>query len=207
MNLRSKYFDSIRVKPEDDRRRAETQRPCDWAGCEDAGVHKAPKSPNKLSEFSWYCQEHAREFNKNWNYFKDMSDEAVARFQKDARTGHRPTWNMGTHRGAKRKGKKPGSEPLDENFFQDPHSIFDDGPGTQEAQFDHSPRQKLRKAELRALEQLGLDRKATAEDVKNRYKDLVKRHHPDMNDGRRDAEERLRQVIEAYRYLRSVKFC
>jgi curved DNA-binding protein CbpA len=39
--------------------------------------------------------------------------------------------------------------------------------------------------------------------VKARFKELVKRFHPDANGGDRGSEERLRQVVKAYGQLRS----
>jgi DnaJ-class molecular chaperone len=39
--------------------------------------------------------------------------------------------------------------------------------------------------------------------VKARYKELVKRHHPDANGGDKSAEERFKTVSEAYRTLMS----
>ena len=53
--------------------------------------------------------------------------------------------------------------------------------------------------EAKALETLGLDEKATGADIKARYKELVKRHHPDANGGDRGSEDRFRDVIQAYR--------
>ena len=44
-------------------------------------------------------------------------------------------------------------------------------------------------------------------DIKSRFKVLVKRHHPDANGGDRGSEERLREVIHAYNYLKSAGFC
>ena len=57
--------------------------------------------------------------------------------------------------------------------------------------------------QLAALETLHLDPDATLQDIKSRFKELVKRFHPDANGGDRGAEERLRQVIKAYGQLRS----
>ena len=46
---------------------------------------------------------------------------------------------------------------------------------------------------------------ATPAKIKARYKELVKRHHPDANGGDRSSEERLREIIQAYNYLRANK--
>ncbi len=54
---------------------------------------------------------------------------------------------------------------------------------------------------------MDLEETATLIEIKSRYKELVKRHHPDANGGDRSAEERLRKVIQAYDYLRKSGFC
>ncbi|MFZ0109390.1 MAG: DnaJ domain-containing protein, partial [Pseudolabrys sp.] len=42
--------------------------------------------------------------------------------------------------------------------------------------------------------------------MKMRFKELVKRHHPDANGGDRSTEDRLVEIIQAYNYLKSVGF-
>ena len=61
----------------------------------------------------------------------------------------------------------------------------------------------LTKMQRTSLETLNLEASATLQEVKARFKELVKRFHPDANGGDRGAEERLRQVIKAYGQLRS----
>ncbi len=58
---------------------------------------------------------------------------------------------------------------------------------------------------LKALFVLDLDANATEAGIKARYKELVKRHHPDANGGDRSSEDKLREIIQAYNYLRSNK--
>ena len=65
----------------------------------------------------------------------------------------------------------------------------------------------VRNAERKALDTLGVDLGATRADIKARFKMLVKRHHPDANGGDRGSEDRLREVIQAYNYLKSAGFC
>jgi len=57
------------------------------------------------------------------------------------------------------------------------------------------------------LDTLGLEVDAEAAEIKARFKELVKRHHPDANGGDRSTEDRLVAVIQAYNYLKSAKFC
>ena len=62
----------------------------------------------------------------------------------------------------------------------------------------------IRNAERKAFDVLGLEADATAQDVKTRFKVLVKRHHPDANGGDRSSEDKLREIIQAYNYLKSI---
>lgn len=60
-------------------RAAKQVRLCDRHGCDDPGDRPAPKSPN--SPERWYfCERHAAEYNRNWNYFEGLSaEDAVER--------------------------------------------------------------------------------------------------------------------------------
>jgi len=48
---------------------------------------------------------------------------------------------------------------------------------------------------------LGVEREATLEDIKRAYRRLARRFHPDINPGDRTAEQRFRQIAEAYETL------
>src|SRR5678815_5030552 len=48
---------------------------------------------------------------------------------------------------------------------------------------------------------LGLEREATAGDIKRAYKRLARRFHPDINPGDRMAASQFRQIAEAYETL------
>lgn len=67
-------------------RAAQNVRLCDRHGCDRPGECPAPKSPN--SPERWYfCQEHAAEYNKGWDYFAGLDDEERERREQDeART-------------------------------------------------------------------------------------------------------------------------
>ena len=84
---------------------------------------------------------------------------------------------------------------------RDPFGMF----GERDAE---RPRErKLKSLEAKAMETLGLDAKATGADIKARYKELVKRHHPDANGGDRGSEDRFRDVLQAYRVLKQAGLC
>ncbi|MEQ1713083.1 MAG: DnaJ domain-containing protein, partial [Hyphomicrobium sp.] len=52
------------------------------------------------------------------------------------------------------------------------------------------------------LDQLHLTEAATKEEIKSRFKELVKRHHPDANGGDTRSADTLREIIQAYNYLK-----
>src|SRR5262245_55014200 len=156
MKFDSPLFDRIRVKPDQDRRQRTEAPACQWPGCGGAATHRAPKGRLREGAYWRFCLEHVREYNQSYNYFAGMSDEAVARFQKDAITGHRPTWKLGLN------GKQPGDPRLNGGAGRfhtafgattDPFGIFTDFPGSPRP--DH-PREgrMLRNAERKALDAL-----------------------------------------------------
>jgi molecular chaperone DnaJ len=48
---------------------------------------------------------------------------------------------------------------------------------------------------------LGIEREATAEEIKRAYRRLAHQHHPDKNPGSKESEERFKEVTEAYEIL------
>ncbi|MEK5039341.1 J domain-containing protein [Sporosarcina sp. FSL K6-3457] len=49
---------------------------------------------------------------------------------------------------------------------------------------------------------LGIDRNATQQEIKTAYRQLSKKHHPDVNDGSKKSEKIFKDVQEAYRVLK-----
>ena len=198
MKFDSSLFDKVRVKPDKDRR-AKTGGPaCQWAGCKEKATHRAPKGRDNEKAYWRFCLEHVRQYNQSYNFFKGMNDAAVMAYQKDAITGHRPTWKMGTGKTRVR---------ADFSAFGasgDPFGLF--GEGLRAEQKARAETKPVRNAERKALDTLGLDVGATPHQVKMRFKELVKRHHPDANGGDRSSENRLIEVIQSYNYLKSVGF-
>jgi hypothetical protein len=205
----SKFFDSIRIKPTKVNAKRQAQAgseaaACEWAGCKNKGAHRAPKGRENSREYWHFCLDHVREYNQSYNFFQGMNPDDVARYQKDALTGHRPTWKMGANSGAKK-----GDGDLD--GASDPFQMFSElngrgrwrpGPGAQEQTKPEA--RKVMNAERKALQVMGLGAGATLDDVKAKYKALVKQHHPDANGGDRSTEDRLIEIIKAYNYLKTV---
>ena len=198
MDLNSPLFDRIRIKP---RGRApekpvEATTPCSHPGCVKPGVHKAPKGRDREGEFFYFCVDHVREYNATYDYFKGMDDEALAKYRQAEAIGHRPTWKMGPRAGAR------GATHVDETVYAEARTTRRRG-ARREGAAANEPRYNA--LALKALFTLELDANATEAIIKSRYKELVKRHHPDANGGDRSSEDKLREIIQAYNYLRSNK--
>ncbi len=193
-SARAQFKEKIRIKPEQARvPTTEKVRACAHAGCEEEGGYRVPKSRQALGEYVWLCLAHARAHNESWDYFKGMDEKQIESFRNDAVTGHRPTWPLG-----KRAARM--HNPYGSFHFDDAFGAF--GKEEKPAR-PRPPERQVTRVQLQAFEILGLEPSATLNEIKARYKELVKRFHPDANGGDRGAEERLKQVIKAYGVLRA----
>ena len=197
MNLNSRLFDKIRVKPETrEIPRAEAAR-CNHPGCAEAGLYRAPMGRLREGQYFSFCLDHVREYNASYNYFNGMSDADVATYQRNAVVGHRPTWTMGVNRSAK--------DFREDVAAHDPLGAMR-ARAQRRAAYDAKPEQpRYGIAAMKALGVLGLDASADSAAIQTRYKELVKLHHPDANGGDRANEDKLREIIHAYNYLKSAR--
>lgn len=166
---------------------------CDWPDCHEIGEHRAPHSPKDMKRFHMFCLEHIRQFNKSWNYYDGMSDEQVEASVRDDTSWNRPSWPFA---GAERPLNFKGPTPDIDDFggaFGDQDSYEGIGGASHRVEPD-TP-------EAQALATLDLTPPVTQDDIKRRYKELVKRHHPDANGGDKDAEEKFKQISLAYATL------
>lgn len=59
-------------------------RACEHEGCTESGQYRAPKSPDNLDEYFWFCKTHVREYNLKWNFFTGATEEEMeAQMDKD----------------------------------------------------------------------------------------------------------------------------
>jgi len=202
MKLDSKLFDRLRVKPDKNRLLREACPECEWEGCSEPGLYPAPKGRGLEGQYHRYCLGHVRAYNKGYNYFSGLPDDDVVEQQKSDSTGNRPTWFVGVNSWARNRNKRGKRGGYTHRFeSEDPFGLFGkDAPGGPKPGV--APRRPLKRLELKALRHLNLEDTATKKDIKARFKELVKRLHPDHNDGDRSSEDKLREVIQAYNYLR-----
>src|SRR5688572_2876336 len=206
MKLDSKYFDSIRVCSKRERAapaREERHPRCQWKGCKGVGDHRAPRGRGQEGQYYLFCLEHVRQYNAEYNYFDGMNDSQVQDFQKDALTGHRPTWKVGVN--AKAPGAAPPQPPpvVGAAAFRtlDPHAFFARRAKAAREQPAESRRQ-LKPLEKKSFQTLNLSSEATKIEIKARFKELVKVYHPDANGGDARSGEKLLEIIQAYNFLK-----
>lgn len=160
-------------------------RPCDHIGCPEAGLYPAPKSRDNLQNRYYFCLEHVRQYNKSWNYFAGFSEEQMYEQMRKDTAWDRPTWQAAI--------------PL--KMEQRLHEFVRKFAG--EASAKTPPPKTALSKEAQALETLGLGPQADRKTIKSRYRELVKKYHPDTNPDNPKAAERFRIVTEAYIVLRS----
>ncbi|SFJ85186.1 DnaJ domain-containing protein [Bradyrhizobium sp. Gha] len=198
----SEILASIRINKQEAQERP-TAALCEWPGCKNKAAHPAPKGRGNARGYWHFCIGHVRKYNQSYNFFSGMDAEAVARYQKDALTGHRPTWKIGENITA---SKGTGSTA---NFEDDWHTLCTlaelNGRASARPRAKAKPEaREIFNARGKALQVMGLDANATLGDIKAKYKTLVKQHHPDANSGDRSGEDRLVEIIKAYKYLKTV---
>jgi hypothetical protein len=178
-----------------DARPAAGERRCDFAGCGQFGEFRAPRARDKLTEYFWFCLDHVRAYNAAWDYYKGMNADEIEAARRADTVGWRPTWPLGTQRG---RHDQVDPEQLRAAFSR----LFDEDifAGHQDAP-SRTPRPITPEEEALAVMDLAVG--VTQDEIKARYKELVKLHHPDANGGDKAAEERLKSINQAYTYLKT----
>jgi hypothetical protein len=201
MNFNSRLFDRIRIGPSEAEAVEESDAPrCDHAGCSRTGEFRAPQGRGREGKFFLFCMEHVKAYNATYNYFAGMDDEALAAYAKQEEIGHRPTWKLGVNSKAARMAQRGRVAGGGEADVQDGFNIF----GSRRAQEAANPEPRVGVVARKALEALNLDITADSAAIKARYKELVKRFHPDANGGDRSREGTLQEILKAYQQLKTV---
>ena len=163
----------------------EAAAPCEMPGCRESGMYKAPKSKDQLHDYYWYCLEHAREHNQQWDFFNGMDANEIEMFMKEAVTGHRPTWTR---------------ESTLKHPYDRLHEALD--------AFLHMSASRARRtspalpAKLRkALAIMEMAQPYNENALKSKYRALVKKFHPDVNKGNKEYEEKFKLITISYHYL------
>ena len=170
---------------------------CAMPGCSQQGEYRAPRDRG-LTDYIWLCLDHVRSYNRQWNYYENMSPQELEDEIRKDYTWQRPTWKLGTLGG--------GADRNGSARFRDHFGFFD--PERDEAEAGRSrwhrnghKSQPDNPEERKALETLDLHLPLDINELRTRYRALVKEHHPDLNHDDPDAEERFKTISDAYHTL------
>ncbi len=166
-----------------------SQRECEAPGCTERGQYRAPKSPDVLDDFYWFCKDHVREYNLKWNFFETHTQEEMERQMSSDRVWERET-----------KPLKKGEEQRAWSRLgvDDPMAVLGENATRNPGRGSGGKGRKLPPTERQALEILEGDASMTKTDLRRKYKGLVKDLHPDMNGGNRADEDHLQKVVWAW---------
>jgi hypothetical protein len=161
---------------------------CDWDNCKETGSYKAPLEKDNSKKFRLLCLEHIKIFNKKWNYFSDMTEDQIEYFIKSDVTWHKKTKSFGSS----------------ENFFnilwnnalEDKLNIFDS------SDFREFKKSQLSQKDRDALDIMELKYDTKWDEIQKQFKTLVKKYHPDKNQGNKKYEEKLKTITLAYSQLK-----
>jgi hypothetical protein len=168
---------------------AAATRLCDHPGCAGGGDFRAPRGRDRLDVFYWFCLDHVRAYNAQWNYYAGMTATEIEAEIRNDTVWQRPTWPLGS-----RVGLRFGPKLRDFGMFG----------------FDEEEERPIKKRppteQEQALAVFDLALPLTFAGLKSRYKELVKLHHPDAHGGDKAAEERLKVINQAYSTLKTSYF-
>jgi hypothetical protein len=165
-----------------------SKRKCEHEGCSEAGQYRAPRSPDHLDEYLWFCKDHVREYNLKWNFFNGATEEEMnAQADKDR------VWERET---------KPFKKTAEQQAWarlgiDDAHQVLGDN-ATRNPGKSITGTRRLPPTERKALEILEAKDHWTKKEIRKQYKSLIKDLHPDMNGGNRSDEDRLQEVVWAW---------
>ena len=166
-----------------------SNRACEHPGCQETGQYRAPKSPDDLDDFFWFCKDHVREYNLKWNFFNGQTEEEF-----EAQVGKDRVWGRETKPFGNRGEEAKAWARLG---VDDPHQILGEN-ATRNPGKSITGTRKLPPTERRALDILEAKDHWTKAEIRKSYKALIKVLHPDMNGGDRGHEDQLSEVVWAW---------
>ncbi len=161
---------------------------CDHPDCNEKGEYRAPKDRN-LKDYYWFCLKHVEEYNQKWNYYGEGYDaEAEEKVKRRF-----------SHRFKSKVSYQFGYDLWEEAaFFDDGYESPSDGNREYSADgiyFTVEERKYIKTLEMNI-------RDINPDSLKKQYKKMAKKYHPDINQDDSSAEEKFKQISEAYHHLK-----
>ena len=162
---------------------------CAWENCFEIGEYRAPTEKDNSKKYKLLSKIHIKEFNKNWNYFSDMSETEIFDFLKSDMTWHKPTQSFSSSDNFfKILWNNALNDELKSKYFIDEQKNF------KKYNFNNN--------DIKAFSVLGVSVGLKWSKVQEKFKTLVKKFHPDMNAGNKKYEDKLKVITLAYTQLK-----
>ena len=161
---------------------------CSLKDCDQPGEFKAPAKDS--NNYIWFCEDHIKEYNKKWDFFEGMSQAQIEDFVFKDIVGHRKTQKFGS---------------MDTFFHELWNNAIEDGL-LNISKFKsalNANNEKYTDKQIAALKKMDLKPNISWIAIKEQFKKLVKKYHPDMNSGDKKYEEKLKEITIAYSYLKT----
>jgi hypothetical protein len=162
--------------------------------CQEAGKYRAPKNPDVLDDFYWFCKDHVREYNLGWNFFDGTTEAEINAQQSKDRVWERETSSM------KKSDEQRAWARLG---VDDPHQVLGINATQNPGKSITGSTRKLPATERKAIDILEAKDHWSKPEIRKAYKKLIKVLHPDMNGGDRSQEEQLGEVVWAWDTIKS----
>lgn len=162
---------------------------CEYPSCKKEAHHRAPKFSSRSDDqkqWHWFCLEHAKKYNESWDFFKDYSEEEKEIYAKSHAYDFRPTSKFSTK--TQRTSRRSG--------FKDPFNFFEN--------LENQESKKLDDSLQKALSLFGLCYPFSKKELQKAYKHLVKLYHPDRHHGKKEFEEKLKEINLVYGVLKNL---
>jgi hypothetical protein len=175
------------------------ERECDAPGCAEPGEFRAPGSRGPSfdgpGDWRWFCLEHVREFNAEYDWFEGMTADEILAAQSPI-TGWRPETRV------YRADAGVDGVPRWADFDDPLEAIGARAADIRRRAAGRQASARFTAREHDALQVMGLGPQTDRHALRKRYSALVRRYHPDRNGGDRSHEAVLQRVVEAYQLLR-----
>lgn len=172
-----------------DNKNSHFENQCSKFNCNKAGKYRAPSSREKIHDYLYFCLDHIREYNKEWNYYEGLDNSEIENEIRNATTWERPSWPT-------KKGLNRNWDKININFED----------------FDNLNEQKRKQtfsrafsiSEIKAFKILQVSPTKNIDIIKKAYKKLVKKYHPDYNIGNKEYENKIKLINQAYNDLKEI---
>jgi hypothetical protein len=166
---------------------------CDNTSCKEEGSFKAPKSRLNLNSYYFFCLKHVTIYNKSWDFYKGLTINEIELSMRKDTVWDRPSWPL--------KGNPTKIMNQLNDFPLNDFNLFQNDKEMRDFLKNKTLDENLTTIEHQSLRALDIKIPTSLEEIKKKYKKLVKIFHPDVNANNKEAEKKFKEITEAYKIL------